>query len=154
MTRAGLFLSLACVLTVAAAILRQAPPAPQPPPARDCVFDEQAYLALNPDVAAAVRSGGFASGSAHYLRFGQGEGRAPAFGCPGTSTRGTWPAHEAARCEFDEQAYLSMNPDVAAAVSKKAFSSGWHHYQRFGRGEGRAPNFGCPGARTDQPGQR
>jgi len=38
-------------------------------------FDEAVYLALNPDVAAAVSSGASASGREHYVRFGAREGR-------------------------------------------------------------------------------
>jgi hypothetical protein len=38
-------------------------------------FDEQAYLASNPDVAAAVRGGRLASGRKHFDRFGYKEGR-------------------------------------------------------------------------------
>ncbi len=39
------------------------------------VFDEIAYLAMNPDVAAAVRNGAVASGRAHYEAYGKREGR-------------------------------------------------------------------------------
>ena len=39
-------------------------------------FDEAAYLAANPDVAAAVENGEFQSGLQHYLLFGQTENRA------------------------------------------------------------------------------
>ncbi|WP_404425185.1 class I SAM-dependent methyltransferase [Nibricoccus sp. IMCC34717] len=38
---------------------------------------------------------------------------------------------------FSEQAYLSANPDVAAAVSSGGLASGWRHYLAFGRNEGR-----------------
>lgn len=38
---------------------------------------------------------------------------------------------------FDEAAYLSANPDVAAAVAAGVISSGRNHYLRFGRYEGR-----------------
>lgn len=38
-------------------------------------FDEHAYLAANPDVAAAVASGTLRSGSAHFRKFGRAEGR-------------------------------------------------------------------------------
>lgn len=41
----------------------------------DAGWSEAAYLAANPDVARAVRSGAFPSGHAHYLAFGQREGR-------------------------------------------------------------------------------
>lgn len=39
-------------------------------------FNEAEYLALNPDVAKAVKSGQMASGLAHYQKFGINEGRA------------------------------------------------------------------------------
>jgi SAM-dependent methyltransferase len=39
--------------------------------------------------------------------------------------------------EFDERAYLDSNPDVAAAVLAGRLRSGWHHYHRYGRSEGR-----------------
>jgi SAM-dependent methyltransferase len=42
-------------------------------------FDEPAYLAAYPDVAAAVAAGALASGSDHFTRFGLAEGRNP---CP------------------------------------------------------------------------
>jgi len=41
---------------------------------------------------------------------------------------------------FDEQFYLSQNPDVASAVSRGLFTSGQDHYQQFGRFEARDPN--------------
>lgn len=40
-------------------------------------FDEQAYLAANPDVAAAVASGAFSNAAQHYSMYGQSEGRSP-----------------------------------------------------------------------------
>ncbi|MBD0267508.1 MAG: phosphoesterase, partial [Cyanobacteria bacterium Co-bin8] len=40
------------------------------------LFTESAYLAGNPDVAAAVEAGGLPSGFAHYVSFGRPEGRA------------------------------------------------------------------------------
>lgn len=45
-------------------------------------FTESGYLTANPDVAAAVRPGGFSSGMQHYIRYGRGEGRN---GCPNIS---------------------------------------------------------------------
>jgi hypothetical protein len=38
-------------------------------------FDEQAYLASNPDVAKAVQDGRIASGKAHFEQFGREEKR-------------------------------------------------------------------------------
>lgn len=51
-------------------------PAPASAPSAPQLTGEQAYLAANPDVAAAVASGQFSSGYAHYQQYGQGEGRA------------------------------------------------------------------------------
>ena len=38
---------------------------------------------------------------------------------------------------WDEDAYLERNPDVAAAVTKQDLPSGFEHYARWGRAEGR-----------------
>jgi SAM-dependent methyltransferase len=43
-----------------------------------------------------------------------------------------------ARAEFDEAAYLHLNPDVAAAVARGNFASGWDHFVRYGFYELRA----------------
>ncbi|KAF3888298.1 MULTISPECIES: L-type lectin family protein [Nostocales] len=42
---------------------------------------------------------------------------------------------------YDDQYYLSNNPDVAAAVANGQFSSGFQHFQQFGRFEGRDPSI-------------
>jgi glycosyltransferase involved in cell wall biosynthesis len=39
--------------------------------------------------------------------------------------------------DFDEGEYLRQNPDVDARVKDGTFSSGFEHYVRYGRGEGR-----------------
>lgn len=52
-------------------------PAPKPVPAPTEPFDESYYLSANPDVAAAVLAGTFASGWAHYDAHGRAEGRTP-----------------------------------------------------------------------------
>ncbi|MEL6397889.1 MAG: hypothetical protein AAFO87_11810 [Cyanobacteria bacterium J06607_6] len=39
------------------------------------LLSESAYLAANPDVAAAVQSGAMISGIQHFFDFGYGEGR-------------------------------------------------------------------------------
>jgi len=41
---------------------------------------------------------------------------------------------------FDAAAYLSANPDVAAAVAREEFSSALHHFGLYGEAENRAPN--------------
>lgn len=38
---------------------------------------------------------------------------------------------------FDEQSYLDKNPDVAKAVAEKRQASGWNHFIKTGRFEGR-----------------
>ena len=95
---------------------------PRPAPTS---FDEEYYLAQNPDVAAAVASGAFESGMAHYERHGKSEGRDPNSG-------------------FDEVYYLDNNPDVAAAVESGAISSGFEHYQKYGAQENRLPSENFP----------
>ena len=40
--------------------------------------------------------------------------------------------------KFDEQKYLKANPDVDLAVKNGSFKSGWDHYDKYGRGEGRS----------------
>jgi len=43
--------------------------------------------------------------------------------------------------DFNERDYLAANPDVASAVRNGQFTSGWQHYQAFGRKEGRMLNL-------------
>lgn len=83
-------------------------------------FSEAQYLAANPDVAAAVADGRFASGWAHYQAYGYAEVRM-------TSSL------------FDIDWYLSHNPDVAAAVSQGAVTA-LSHYMAYGWREGRDPS--------------
>ncbi|MFV3130555.1 Calx-beta domain-containing protein [Niveispirillum sp. KHB5.9] len=86
-------------------------------------FDEKAYLLFNPDVAAAVKAGTYASGHDHWVKFGYAE---------------------KGRLEMnlvDEAFYLRQNPDVAAAVQAGNFASGRQHWEMYGRLEGRAPDI-------------
>ncbi len=39
--------------------------------------------------------------------------------------------------EFNESVYLAIHPDVRSAVKQGLFESGYQHYQKFGRAEGR-----------------
>jgi len=43
--------------------------------------------------------------------------------------------------EFNENLYLKINPDVAAAVRSKQFASGHEHYEKVGRIEGRPTDY-------------
>jgi isopentenyl diphosphate isomerase/L-lactate dehydrogenase-like FMN-dependent dehydrogenase len=51
---------------------------------------------------------------------------------------------------FNELAYLQANPDVEAALRRGELASGFEHWQRFGRQEGRA--LGSPDAPQHEPG--
>ncbi|WP_452012058.1 M10 family metallopeptidase C-terminal domain-containing protein [Azospirillum largimobile] len=83
-------------------------------------FDPLAYLASNPDLAAAFGTDATAAHE-HYLRFGLTEGRA---------TR-----------SFDPLSYLAANPDLAAAFGTDPAAAS-RHYLALGRREGRsAGNF-------------
>jgi SAM-dependent methyltransferase len=42
---------------------------------------------------------------------------------------------------FDEGRYLKANPDVSEAVVDGLFKSGWHHFDNYGRNEGRQLDF-------------
>ena len=44
------------------------------------------------------------------------------------------------RDQFDEVAYLRLYPDIAQAVAEGREASGWLHYDRHGRKEGRKTN--------------
>ncbi|MCC7204036.1 MAG: choice-of-anchor D domain-containing protein [Phycisphaeraceae bacterium] len=82
------------------------------------LYDESWYLAANPDIAAAVNDGTFVSGYAHFLDFGQAEGRKP-------------------NAFYEEAWYLAHNPDVAADVGA-VWTSGYEHFVAMGQSEGRS----------------
>ncbi len=91
-------------------------------------FSESRYLALYPDVAAAVSRGEFASGQEHYLSRGRVEGR-------------TAPVREdGTQILFDANFYLQQNPDVANAIGNNPGLEAWNHFSRYGVREGRDPN--------------
>ena len=84
-------------------------------------WNEAVYLAIHPDVAAAVARKEFKSGHEHYQLAGRFEGR----------KGGTVPS------DWNEALYLKIHPDVAAEVQRGTFLSGYHHYLAAGRAEGR-----------------
>lgn len=117
-------------------------------------FDAEDYLTANPDVAAAVQRGDMLSAFDHYVEYGMLEGRAPGLifdeayytevydaeiggGLEQYVTLGQGAQHNPSEL-FSESYYLSANPDVAAAVSGGAFSSGFEHFAKYGRFEERA----------------
>jgi hypothetical protein len=88
----------------------------------DSDFSEDTYLAENPDVANAVRTGKIEDPRLHYLGDGYFEGR----------TGGGGP--------LDEQWYLRTYKDVADAVAKGRVASAAEHFRSVGAAELRAPN--------------
>lgn len=92
-------------------------------------WNEELYLAINRDVAAAIARTEFKSGREHYELAGRAERREGA----------------AVPDEWDESGYLEAHPDVAAAISRGSFVSGYHHYLAAGRAEGRLGGFELKG---------
>ena len=87
-------------------------------------WDEQGYLAANPDVAALVAEGKVQNGFEHYRSAGFFEFRV-----------GGFPA-------WNESAYLADNPDVVPLIGQGLFASGYEHYVRQGKAEGRRKGLG------------
>jgi hypothetical protein len=111
-----------------------AAPAPSPPvPTPAPSWNEALYLAVNPDVAAAIARKEFKSGREHYELAGRAERRQGGF-VPN---------------DWDEAEYLRTHQDVAAAVSRGIFLNGYHHYLAAGRAEGRRGGF-PPGRPPDK----
>jgi GT2 family glycosyltransferase/glycosyltransferase involved in cell wall biosynthesis len=98
-------------------------------------FDETTYLLLHPDVTERVAAGDFSTGYDHWLRFGQREGRLARFRKSNVAVR---PAQTEIPGDFDEDAYLFLNPDVSWLIGKGVVRSAYEHYTAFGRKEGRA----------------
>ena len=86
------------------------------------IFDEEFYLANNPDVQAAVKAGSFKSGLEHFQQYGIKEHRV------------------SVSAFYEETDYLQKYPDVATAVKNGAFNSGLQHYIEYGETEGRQAN--------------
>ncbi len=100
------------------------------------IFDESFYLQSHPDVAAAVENKAFETAIAHFIEYGQFEGRDPSV-------------------FFNAQYYLQQNPDVAAAVQDTAGTqnplTAIAHFIKSGQFEGRHPNPNCD---TNSPSQK
>jgi len=76
------------------------------------LFDENWYLARNPDVAEAIEAGLISSAFEHFNLYGKFEGRAPG------------PL-------FNQADYLAANRDVAAAVGSK-LTNAYDHFIQYG----------------------
>ena len=89
-------------------------------------FDENAYLAGNPDLAPFVKTvnpnAPFATGLDHFIQFGYDEG-----------TRRTQVSPE-----YNENFYLANNSELLPFIGPNAaFKSGYQHFIQFGAKEGR-----------------
>ena len=123
-------------------------------------FDEQWYLARNPDVAEAI-SDGVMTAEEHFERYGNSEGRSPSplfdadyylehnpdvapaveFGLTTAYDHFVQHGHAEGRVAspyFNPSHYLDQNPDVAEVVDGGGMSL-YEHYQDYGVGEGRSP---------------
>jgi hypothetical protein len=63
---------------------------------------------------------------------------------PSSNTAPTVRASPPPAPAWDERLYLAANPDVAAAIARKEFSSGQDHYEKAGRRERREGGFMPP----------
>ncbi|MEG4498182.1 calcium-binding protein [Microcoleus sp. F10-C6] len=88
-------------------------------------FDENAYLAANPDLAPFVRTvnpnAPFATGLDHFIQFGYDEGQRRTQVSP----------------EYNESFYLTNNSELQPFVQNGTFKSGYQHFIQFGSKEGR-----------------
>jgi hypothetical protein len=85
-------------------------------------FDEERYLAANPEVRDHIALTGKITPNQHFIGFGYFEGR-----------KGALP-------EVDELWYLETYPDVAAAIPNGEIASATEHFEKVGAIEGRAPS--------------
>ncbi|MBK1632381.1 hypothetical protein CKO31_16880 [Thiohalocapsa halophila] len=138
-------------------------------------FDQNFYLANNPDVLSAVVSGAFESAEQHYMMFGEREGRKPnqffdptgylannadvlaavqagliSTGLEHFELFGVNENRTPGNLPFDEDFYLANNQDVADAVAAGTFTSGFEHYVKFGAAEGRQPAEDVPAGITGE----
>ncbi len=119
-----------------------------PPPAgkaeaRPPPFDEALYLAVNPDVAALVASGAYASGQAHWVTEGRAQeeaGQRPSLTDDALYADAPKPGtgNEVDAAQFDGESYFLLYPDVLKALGSNLDSarSHWVHHGRF---EARVP---------------
>jgi GT2 family glycosyltransferase/glycosyltransferase involved in cell wall biosynthesis len=110
----------------------------QPP-----AFSEHLYLAVNPDVAARVARGDFASGQAHWVTEGRAQEEAGLRPSITDDARYVESPKPGAECEvdtgqFDTESYFLLYPDVLKALGRDAAAARWH-WSEHGRFEARVP---------------
>ncbi|MEG4837436.1 calcium-binding protein [Microcoleus sp. B9-D4] len=82
-------------------------------------FDEETYLAQNPDIAPLVRTPNnpnapFASGLDHFIQFGYEQGRTQV------------------SPDYDEAFYVATNEDLVPFIQNGTFKNGYQHFIQFG----------------------
>ena len=87
-------------------------------------FDEQTYLAQNPDIAPLVRTPNnpnapFASGVDHFIQLGYEQGRIQV------------------SPDYEEAFYLANNQDLVPFIQNGTFKNGYNHFIQFGAKQGR-----------------
>jgi hypothetical protein len=106
-------------------------------------FSEALYLAVNPDVAALVAQGAFASGQAHWVTEGRAQeaaGLRPSITQDALYEESPKPG---TACgvdvgPFDAESYFLLYPDVLKVLGKDANAARWH-WAHHGRFEARVP---------------
>lgn len=83
------------------------------------VFDENYYLANNPEVNSAIASGQASNGLDHFSKYGVNEDRSFQVFL------------------FNEKYYLQQNPEVNDLIAQGIVKSGLEHFTKFGQFEGR-----------------
>ncbi|MGI4976190.1 MAG: hypothetical protein ACRYG6_04520, partial [Janthinobacterium lividum] len=105
-------------------------------------FNEEVYLAINPDVQDAVNTGAFATGYEHWLQYGREEERR---GARPTITADAFYSYPkppqgqdfiAETENFDSEGYMYLYPDVREAVGGR-LDDARDHWRHHGRIEGR-----------------
>lgn len=80
-------------------------------------FSERGYLAQNPDVAAAVAAGQFASAQEHWLLHGQFEGRIPGFATGGSHDGGwRWVGERGPELEYTPPSHIFTGAQAQSLV--------------------------------------
>ena len=101
---------------------------------KECVEGEALYLKQNPNAAKMVKTGELRSGFQHWL-LAKEEGRG------GTTYKCNVYIEATEKCDEGELMYIARNRDISRAIEEKKFESGFHHWQIFGKNEGRL--YGC-----------
>ena len=104
-------------------------------------FNEQNYLANNPDVVKAISMGQFSNAADHFQKFGGGENRSGSVGVPtGFDTANYLTANEDVRDNIYSQVPIDEQGGRSTAELDRLAKD---HFTRFGFQEGRSLNLGA-----------